>query len=82
LVPSARRTKEKAPGITGRPNIKKFWQPGITAVSQLPYTGAEIAEWLFHQEKATLENPEKCTGIVKPLECPEFEVRITNKLSS
>jgi len=39
-----------------------------TAVSQLPYNGAEIAERLFHQEKATLENAEKCTGIVKPLE--------------
>ena len=38
-----------------------------TAVSQLPYTGAEIAEWLFNQEKATLENAENCTGIVKPL---------------
>ena len=37
-----------------------------TAVSQLPSTGAEIAEWLFHQEKATLENAEKCTGIMKP----------------
>jgi len=37
------------------------------AVSQLPSTGAEIAEPLFHQEKATLENAEKCTGIVKPL---------------
>jgi hypothetical protein len=33
----------------------------LTAVSQLPYTGAEIAEWLFHQEKATLENAGKCT---------------------
>jgi hypothetical protein len=33
----------------------------ITAVSQLPYTGTEIAEWLFHQEKATLENAGKCT---------------------
>jgi len=32
----------------------------------LPYTGAEIAERLFHQEKATFENAEKCTGIVKP----------------
>ena len=38
-----------------------------TAVPQLPYTGAEIAEWLFHPEKATLENAAKCTGIVKPL---------------
>jgi len=47
------------------------WRPRsfkkATAVSQLPYTGAEIAEWLFHQEKATLENAEKRTGIVKPL---------------
>jgi hypothetical protein len=32
-----------------------------TAVSQLPYTRAETAEWLFHQEKATLENAGKCT---------------------
>jgi len=38
-----------------------------TAISQLPPTGAETAEWLFHQEKATLENAEKCTGIVNPL---------------
>jgi len=41
--------------------------PTPTAVSELPYTGAEIAEWLFNQEKATLENAEKCAGIVKPL---------------
>jgi hypothetical protein len=26
-----------------------------TAVSQLPYTGAEIAKWLFRQEEATVE---------------------------
>jgi hypothetical protein len=32
-----------------------------TAASQLPYTGAEIAEWLFHQEKATLEDAGKGT---------------------
>jgi hypothetical protein len=35
--------------------------PSITAVSQLPYTGSEIAEWLFHQEKATLEDAGKGT---------------------
>jgi len=38
-----------------------------TAVSQLPYTGAATAMWLFHQEKATFENAGKCTLIVKPL---------------
>jgi len=42
-------------------------EPAATAVSQLRYPGAEIAEWLFRQEKATLENAEKGTGIVKPL---------------
>jgi hypothetical protein len=36
-------------------------EAGATAFSQLPYTGASIAEWLFHQEKATLEDAEKCT---------------------
>jgi hypothetical protein len=30
----------------------------LTAVSQSPYTGAQIAEWLFSQEKATLKMPE------------------------
>jgi hypothetical protein len=30
-----------------------------TAVSQLPYTGAKIAEWLLHREKATLEDAGK-----------------------
>jgi len=48
-------------------NVRSDFIGAITAVSQLPYTGAEIAEWLFHQEKAILENAEKCTGIVKPL---------------
>jgi len=38
-----------------------------TAVSQLLYTRAATAKWLFHQEKATIENAGKCTFIVKPL---------------
>jgi dipeptidyl-peptidase 4 len=41
--------------------------PSATAVSQLPYPGANIAEWLFHQEKAAPEEAGKLTWIVKPL---------------
>jgi hypothetical protein len=39
------------------PTLKR----GATAVSQLPCTGARIAERLFHQEKATLEDAGKGT---------------------
>jgi hypothetical protein len=31
------------------------YQFQITAVQQLLYTGTNAAEWLFHQEKATLQ---------------------------
>jgi hypothetical protein len=40
---------------------KAVYATTSTAVSQLPYTGAKIAEWLFHQEKATLEDAGKGT---------------------
>jgi hypothetical protein len=50
-----------------RRNADSLTRRLATAISQLPYTGAKIAEWLFHQEKATLEDAGKGTCIVKPL---------------
>jgi hypothetical protein len=46
---------------------EKVAEAAATAVPQLPYSEATIAEWLFPQEKATLLDARKGTYFVEPL---------------